>query len=100
IDGLAAVSIIKGETTSVFYGSDAIKLHPTKAEKVYDLLSNKQVVNVNFDQYKSFEYALKEDIKYQITFADFGFMILTGPVTIKIDTHPKLHMAVIEAFIR
>jgi len=100
IDGLAAVSILKGSTTSVFYGSESIKLHPTKAEKVADLLQNKQVVNVNFDEYKSSEFALKEDVKYQITFADFGFMILTGPVTIKIDTHPNLHITVIEASIR
>ncbi|MBN3490587.1 50S ribosome-binding GTPase [Acholeplasma equirhinis] len=100
IDGLVGLSILKGETKSVFYGSDAIKLHPTKADKVESILNNELVTNVRFDQYVMKEYALKEDRKYQITFADFGFMILTGPVTIRLFTHPKLHISVLEGFIK
>ncbi len=100
IAGLVGIVVLKGETTSVLYASDYIKHHVTNSEKVLSILSDGKVFDLSFDTYGFKDYALKEDAKYQLTLADFGILHLTGPVTIRVYAHPKLHLSLLETFFR
>ena len=43
IHGLCGIAVLKGETTSIFYGADIIKLHVTNMDKVLTQLIIKTI---------------------------------------------------------
>lgn len=100
IGGLVGVLVLKGETKSTLYTSNAIKHHLTNDQKILSVLTDQKVFNLKFDQYGFKDYALKEAIKYQFTLADFGILHLVGTVTVRIYSHPKLHITMSEGFFK
>jgi len=97
IEGLVALSVKGNPTSVILYMHRMIKIHKTNETRIKDLLLHKE------EQFKIFvsEYEEKSfripDGKYQITFADMGFMHVVGPNNIKL-THPKgMHISMTEA---
>ncbi len=100
IGGLVGVVVLKGETKSTLYTSNYIKHHLTNDQKILSILTDNKVFDLKFDTYGFKDYALKEAIKYQFTLADFGILHLLGPVTVRIYSHPKLHITLSEGFFK
>lgn len=100
IGGLVTLDVIKGQTKSVLYVGEQVKHHITKTKNVENILKNKQVFPLTFDTLQSKDYKLTESKKYQFTLADFGILHVTGPVTVRLTTHPNLHVTLTEGFFR
>lgn len=102
IDGLVSIDIIKQDKSSyVFYLNQHLKLHKTNVLKVEKLLEHADKhFTYRFDKYIQTTYQLPKNIKYQITLADFGFIHLVGPATIRI-WHPSfMHITQMEALFK
>ncbi len=102
LDGLVAIEVIKQVNDSyVFYTSPLVAMHKTKAIRIKPLLeAPKSIFKYGFNEYIQTTFSLPETIKYQVTFADFGFMHVTGPVTVTI-WHPRfMHITQMEALFK
>ncbi len=100
IGGILGLSVIKGTVKSVLYVKDNVKHQLSKADKALSILEKNQVFDVVFEKYGYKDYVLKDDKKYQITMADFGILQVTGPATVRVIAHPKLHVSLTEGFFR
>lgn len=100
IHGLCGIAVLKGETTSIFYGADIIKLHVTNMDKVLTQLINKKLFDISMDSYIQTDLSLKEKVKYQITLADFGLLHIVGPVTIRLFHHKDFHYSISKAYFK
>lgn len=98
IEGIVGIAIIKGSTTSVFYGSNQVKLHVTKEQKALELLQNKNLFKHSMSNYIKTDISLKAPTKYQLTLADFGLLHLVGPVTIRLFHHPDFYYSISEVY--
>lgn len=98
IEGIVGVAVIKGQTTSVFYGSDRIKLHLTNERKALEQLQNKNLFEHSMSNYIKTDVSLKDSVKYQLTLADFGLLHISGPVTIRIFHHPEFYYSISEVY--
>lgn len=100
IEGIMGLIVLKGNVRSVLYVKDNVKHHLTKGDKALSILEKNQVFPIKFEQYGMKDYVLKDDKKYQITLADFGILQVTGPATVRVIAHPKLHISLTEGFFR
>ncbi len=98
IEGIVGLAVLKGNTTSVFYGSDQVKLHLTNEQKALEQLQNKNVFKQSMMQYIKTDIALKDHKKYQITLADFGLVHVFGPVTLRLFHHPDFYYSISEIY--
>lgn len=97
LEGLISISFYGDKLYPVFYLDQHIKIHKTNDERIKPLLQEKEKhFNIYVDSYETKTFKLK-DGAYHITFADMGFMHLSGPARIEI-TYPKgLHITLSEA---
>lgn len=102
IDGLVAIEIVKIVRPSVvFYLNQNLKIHKTNVNKLTNLLANyQQHFKYGFDDYQATTFKLEKNIKYQVTLADFGFIHLIGPATIKVHSPKNLHLTLMEALFK
>ncbi len=77
----------------VFYLGSEVKLHRTQDQKVKDLLKNKETEAFHFEE-KTFKIP---DGLYQLTFADMGFLHITGPGHVKLYYPKGMHISLSEA---
>jgi 30S ribosome assembly GTPase len=97
IEGLVALTFVGSDTNAVFYLDDQVVMHKTNPSRIKDLLENKEKnfkVYVETYEEKSFKIPLG---KYQITFADMGFVHLNGPLTVKMTVPKGMHISLSEA---
>lgn len=97
IEGLVAISFYGEAINPVLYLDQNIKMHRTKDERVSMLIDQKEKhFKIYVDRYEEKKIKIPNG-KWQITFADMGFMQLSGPGWIKI-VYPKgLHISLSEA---
>lgn len=97
IEGLIALSFYGESVNPVLYLDQKIRIHRTKDERVAELLMQKE------KHFKIYALSYEErkikipDGKYQITFADMGFMQISGPGWMKISYPKGLHISLSEA---
>jgi len=102
VDGLVSLTALKLSNASVVcYFSSLLKIHRTNQTKVDNLLKEHQRhFKYGFDSYQTINYKLKENVKYQITVADFGFFHLQGPAVVEIKLPNKMHISLMESLFR
>lgn len=83
---------IKEDTSLVFYVNNYIKIRRVNNKKYDEFISTKA-------DYISKSYKIEAG-KQQITFADFGFLHISGPNNIKISTPNKFHITVSKALFK
>jgi 30S ribosome assembly GTPase len=99
IEGIIAFSVLKDSNVTL-YLSDYVKIHKTNILKVNDLLANKEKhFRIFVDSYQKKSLKVLSG-KQQITFADFGFMHIDGPVTIDMMVPSHLHISLTEALFK
>lgn len=99
IEGLISVSVNR-DISLVLYLDQTIHLHKTNTNRLKDLFDKRnQHFNIFVDHYEKKTFRIVEG-KHQLTFADFGFVHLDGPLSIEI-TQPKgLHVSLTEALFK
>ncbi len=97
IEGLIAVTFNEVDPVVVYYGHQSVKIHKTNDKRVKELLVDKEnQFRVYADKYEEKGYRIASG-KQQITFADMGFIHVTGPLHVKI-VYPKgMHISVTKA---
>lgn len=100
IDGLAAVSVIEKDSPVVFYGNNFIKINKGSYPRSVNNMIDKKTYTYTFDKYETKEFNLEKDIKYRITLADFGFVVIEGVNKILVTTHPDLHISLIKEYLK
>lgn len=97
--GLIVVSLIKGETTFVFYGN-TLKLHRTKYENAYVLFEKHQneLFFPTVNEFETITFKLNDN-KYLINLLDFGYLVVKGPVTLEIKKPLKGNITITEGVI-
>jgi ribosome biogenesis GTPase A len=99
IEGIIAFTVLK-DLNVTLYLSDYLKIHKSNSLKVNELIKNKEKhfrIYVDTYQKKSFKIPTG---KYQITFADFGFMHIDGPITLDMMVPTELHISLTEALFK
>ncbi|MDO9630131.1 MAG: GTPase [Acholeplasmataceae bacterium] len=97
IEGLVALTFSGSDTNAVFYLDDMVIMHKTNPSRIKDLLDNKEKnfkVFAEAYEEKNFKIPLG---KYQITFADMGFVHIQGPLTVKMMVPKGMHISLSEA---
>lgn len=97
LEGLIAISFYGESINPILYVDQMVHIHKTKDERVLDLLDHKEKhFKIFVDVYEEKKIKIPEG-KWQITFADMGFMHVMGPGWVKVH-HPKgLHLSLSEA---
>ncbi|HAX02939.1 MAG: hypothetical protein A2Y45_05860 [Tenericutes bacterium GWC2_34_14] len=97
IEGLIGISFYGYTINPIFYVDQMIDIHKTNDERVKVLMAEKEKhFKVYVDRYEEKAFKIPTG-KYQITFADMGFMHVSGPGLVKL-IHPKgLHISLSEA---
>jgi len=97
IEGLVSLTVKGEDSTVILYMHRMISIHKTKESRIKDLLLDKErQFKVYAEAYEEKSFKIPEG-KYQITFADMGFMHIVGPNNIKL-THAKgMHISMTEA---
>jgi 30S ribosome assembly GTPase len=99
IEGIIAFSVLKDSNVTL-YLSDYVNIHKTNILKVNDLLANKEKhFRIFVDSYQKKSLKVLAG-KHQITFADFGFMHIDGPITIDMMVPNHLHISLTEALFK
>lgn len=97
IEGLFTVTIDKEDATVVLYVDPLVKIHKTNEKRLKDLLEHKEEhFKVYADQYEEKNFKIPAG-KYQITFADMGFLHMVGPNHVKLIYAKGLHISLTEA---
>lgn len=97
IEGLVSLTFVGSDTNAVFYLDDQVIMHKTNPSRIKDLLENKEKnfkVFAEVYEERSFKIPLG---KYQITFADMGFVHVNGPLTVKMTVPKGMHISLSEA---
>jgi len=96
IEGLIAFSVSK-DTHIVLYVDRQINIHKTNQTRIKPLLLEKEKhFQIYAESYIEKAFKIPEG-KYQITFADMGFMHVTGPMTISYVIPHVMHLSMTEA---
>jgi 30S ribosome assembly GTPase len=101
LEGLVAITNT-GKTTfsAVFYISPMVSVHVTNRLRVPLLLKNhKTQFEISCDDYETRAFNLKP-MKMQLTFADMGFMHVTGPAHITLHVCKAMHVSLTEALFK
>lgn len=101
IAGLVSISLLENDGTIVFYGNNFLPI----TQGSYPNSVNKMVKNKNylysFENYENKEFDLLEpNIKYRITLADFGFVVIEGINKVSVTTNPDLHVSLIKEYLK
>ncbi len=97
IEGLIAITFTGEHINPVIYGDNNLQVHKTNALKVKDLLENKEQHFRIFAETYEQKLLKIPNKKIQITFADMGFMHVTGPLNLKIIYPKGMHLSMTEA---
>ena len=97
LEGLFGLSFYGESTNPIFYVDHLLRMHRTSEDRIKDLIEHREKhFKIFVDRYEKKDFKIPEG-RYQITFADMGFMHVSGPGLIKI-TYPKgLHLSLSEA---
>ncbi len=95
-EGLVGISVDQ-DLSLVCYVNEQVNIHRTNKDRLQVIITEQSLSNrIYAKQYETRTFKLDTG-KQQITFADFGFMHVTGPCHLTV-TYPKnLHMSVSEA---
>lgn len=97
IEGLIAISFLGDLTNVVLYLSPEVHIHKTNQDRVKPLLESKEEhFKITVENYEEKSFKVPKG-KHQLTFADMGFMHVTGPLTIKLTLAKGLHITLTEA---
>ena len=101
LDGIASIDYLKGERQAfVFYFASTFLFHKTNFKKSDEQLLNVNLFNYHFESYDKMIFKLDEYVKYQITFADLGFVHLQGPATVRVSVAKGLSVTLTEALFK
>ncbi|MDD3067925.1 MAG: 50S ribosome-binding GTPase [Acholeplasmataceae bacterium] len=99
IEGLISITVPKALSV-VLYLDDQLKIHKTNAMRVKDLLNEgDKHFDIYYETYEQKMLKIPEG-KHQMTFADFGFLHVEGPVTVEIMLPKGLHLSLTEALFK
>ncbi len=99
IEGLVSIAV-REPSHLVFYLDDHMKIHKTNVTRVKELIDEKEKhFQIFVEQYEKKLFKIP-DGKHQITFADFGFLHLEGPITVEIYQPKGLHITLTEALFK
>lgn len=100
IAGLASISLLEDSGTIVFYGNNFLPINQGSYPKSVDNMVENKNYLYSFDEYQEKLFDLRKNIKYRITLADFGFVIIEGVNKVSITTHPQLHVSIIKEYLK
>lgn len=97
IEGLFAMTFLGESTNPILYIDQNISIHRTSEDRIKDLLDHKEKhFKIYADRYEDKAFKIPEG-RHQITFADMGFMHISGPGLVKIRYPKGLHLSLSEA---
>ena len=97
IEGLFALTFYGDAINPILYIDHNIKIHRTSEDRLKDLLDHKEKhFKIYADRYEDKAFKIPEGL-HQITFADMGFMHVSGPGLVKIKYPKGLHLSISEA---